>query len=643
MILYLHHPALPNKSPGWWGWWDQGKYLAAAKEIANFSLTSANQIYPPLYSFLGAIFVNAIPNHPFFLINYIGFALHITSILVISNYYFGRWLSITSLFFCFWFFESITLQQWVIPWTTSLADGIAAALILLLWRCYINRLTEKNKKPISQQFLAIFFLLYGCLALTRPIDMLVFAPISCGLFYLVVEDYRMRAIDFQNIVISTLIILTSTAIGLVILMVFNQLAFSNPLGGYFSMGASNGYMPSTLPTKLISILFDSQTIFVEDRQFLASRFPILYVALPVSLITIFTGPFLLRIIACSVLCAFIIYAPYGDLLPNGLFRFMNVHYFKWALPWLFLLTVGQVLTWYRSPKRNQTLFIAGTLTLFLMLLQLRIVNRYSVVDSRTSNRVSISLEHTQEFNFIDIDNVKSTFNAAYTGQHLVQIDNKPLVLIRDFRVVPSDSGVRIVFNKPQSAQKVDVKFAEGDEIKVLGEMGKSHLSTVSSSLTCKLSKCHPNEKTIKPGKFSHPEHFSFGTPVIQDISFDQNWNDPEAWGRWTNNTKSNVLIKTGNREFNSIGVEFMPLLGGAYTQQHIKFMINECLIVEKTARLEDNSRRQIVRENVPEACIKPDGQQLVTIISNYVARPADINASPDKRNLGVGIYSIDFE
>ena len=48
---YFSCPFTPGNNQqfplGWWGWFDQGKYLLASNAIANLDFSPANHFYPP--------------------------------------------------------------------------------------------------------------------------------------------------------------------------------------------------------------------------------------------------------------------------------------------------------------------------------------------------------------------------------------------------------------------------------------------------------------------------------------------------------------------------------------------------------------------------------------------------------------------
>ena len=71
--IYLTYSPVPGNSAqyplGWWGWIDQGLYLKSAKAFASFDLSSDAHFYPPLYPFLGGIFLPLSEMHPFYLLD----------------------------------------------------------------------------------------------------------------------------------------------------------------------------------------------------------------------------------------------------------------------------------------------------------------------------------------------------------------------------------------------------------------------------------------------------------------------------------------------------------------------------------------------------------------------------------------------
>src|SRR5437879_5640033 len=72
-VAYLLCPATPGNAEkyflGWFGWNDQGQYLASATAIAQAKLSSATYVYPLGYPLLAAPFLSFLPRHPFFLPN----------------------------------------------------------------------------------------------------------------------------------------------------------------------------------------------------------------------------------------------------------------------------------------------------------------------------------------------------------------------------------------------------------------------------------------------------------------------------------------------------------------------------------------------------------------------------------------------
>jgi hypothetical protein len=117
-FTYLGHEALPGNSAyleGWWGWWDQGKYVQASRAFAAGNLAASDHWYPPGYALLAAPLHWYSRAHGFFFIN--------ATCLLIVAYCFVEICSLFSigtmaaalifLFSLFW--KVIIFEQFVIP------------------------------------------------------------------------------------------------------------------------------------------------------------------------------------------------------------------------------------------------------------------------------------------------------------------------------------------------------------------------------------------------------------------------------------------------------------------------------------------------------------------------------------------------
>jgi len=109
-----------------------------------------------------------------------------------------------------------------------------------------------------------------------------------------------------------------------------------PLGNYLQVAASHGFLITDLPEKFYSIWFNAQPLYREVRAGLVQRYPWLLLALAGLGWALLRGDLLLRTLGVAITVFFILYLPYGDLLPTGMRRFLNVLYFKWTFPILAL-------------------------------------------------------------------------------------------------------------------------------------------------------------------------------------------------------------------------------------------------------------------------------------------------------------------
>jgi hypothetical protein len=146
--------------------------------LVQFDLSPDKHYYPPLYPLLGAIFLKWSSGHLFFLIN-LGSLLWFAYVFIrFSDLYIPRLGSI-ALFFGTTIFNYTLFENYVIPWTSTLAVALLASGILgLVW------LTEvRNGERDRLSGLRIFFVAFslGLLVPTRPGDAVVGCVIGLGL------------------------------------------------------------------------------------------------------------------------------------------------------------------------------------------------------------------------------------------------------------------------------------------------------------------------------------------------------------------------------------------------------------------------------------------------------------------------------
>jgi hypothetical protein len=454
-------PATPGNSTGahplgWWGWFDQGKYFLSANAFTQLDFSSDKHFYPPLYPLLGAIFFKWFSGHLFFLINLCSLIWFAYVFIRFSDLYIPRLGSVAVLFGST-IFNPTLLANYIVPWTTTLSAALLASGILgLVWLFEIREGLRVRLRGLEILFVALCL---GLLVPTRPIDAMVGCIIGLGLL---LEYWRIR-IQYTKFVPRPLKILGLVSVGFFIgplfFIGFNTFVFGSLFGGYLQVANSNGFFPADLAEKFISIWLGGLTLYGEPNSGLTEQYPWLFISLAGLLYVLIRGDLGLRAVAAAIVVLFVLYLPYGDLLPNGLWRFLNIHYFKWTFPFLALFAVILIKkTWLAWQQRNDRI-LTSTLLIFipLLLLSLHLVIYVERISTRTTNHqanISFDLPNKQ-IDFIDFKVLSGEFTDVYFGSHRLMLDGKELTRVRDYRLLPMVWGVRLLFIRPLVGQSIE--------------------------------------------------------------------------------------------------------------------------------------------------------------------------------------------
>jgi len=648
---YLHYSAAPGGSVeqpiGWIGWYDQGQYFKGARALAALDFSPAMHVYPPLWPLMGAVFLKWWPTHPFFIPGFICLAIHVGVLLWIGERLYGRALTwiVVPLVFILW--PTLTTTQWIIPWTTS----PTAAFISILFAIYFHFDTKPDSWAVVSRrdwlLIAIFFLSYGLTFAARPVDVLPIFPIA--LIFVARIAYQ-NVFSFSGLrdqlsyltgAILVVIVTLSGLVGPVGYFVFNTYAFGDPLGGYLSLTQSI-YQIHIVFARAVSLLIDSEALFVESGA-ISTRFPLLLLCLSIFIIIVFTVNGLRRMVAVTALCYFLVYLPFTDLLPNNIFRFFTIHYFKWVFPWLTLLSAGELLRWFgRNPKREIAFVrIGATAALMLTLANIRIVfpTFDMLPDQRDldARRIVIDAGHTRNWEVLDLMGVRGGFNDVYMASHQVEIDGVQLHPRADFKVLPSIGGVRIIFFRVLSGRQVQVAFTK--PVDVGPRAGVTRVGLFGYSLTCAIRKCLPiNRLPLTQLHRFVIELKADGNGVLFTKA---GWSDPESWGRWSTKHRATVSFAVDERR-RDVGISIVAngLLSPRTPLQAIWIEANGCKVAEAMLDLQRSSDFQTISGEIPARCIPSDGLIELAVVTDRTTSPREVGLNSDTRPLGAAVREI---
>ncbi len=412
---YFSDPALPGNDVafplGWWGWFDQGHYIGSARGLGRLDLSPDLHWYPLGYALLGAPFTRWSAGHPFVLVDlacllacYAAFLAFCRRIAVGTG-----WAA--AIFVGSVLCNRLIFAEWVIPWNTSPASAV-------IWLLLAN--VAAHMQGARRPFL--IGLLAAALPLIRPTEA---SLAGLSVVAAVLSDLRpLAGRPLRDLAI--------LALG-GLLMVCPYLVLHWSIYGvrptqYMIQSRQLGFTFYDLGWKAYTIFVDPRAWWLDGWGLMRSA-P--FMALAVGGVVVAAAHGRAAILLAVLLVAHsVLYLSYVDLLPTGFWRYLNVHYWKWAMPGLGLLAfllVRDVLRWRTAPA-----FPLAPLALALSMLPLclRIVPVQAAADEPAKMLAYAGTE--------------PGFEAAYFEPTVLRDSLGSLRNIEDFRVIPVPGGIRVL-------------------------------------------------------------------------------------------------------------------------------------------------------------------------------------------------------
>ena len=648
MWSYWTHPNLPLINPqypeGWWGWFDQSQYLRSIQAFATGELKRESFLYPPFYALISAPFWPLSKNHPTLLPDLICFLAFFGGMFAVCRRFYGVVLPGLVSAGMLVLAPMVTMTQWVIPWTSTPQAALAAILIALYSRAEAGPEPFRLQSGKDWALFAGFFVAYGAIGPSRPLDILVWFPFAL-VYFLRCLGATVRAAEPGRRLPAALSCMAVAALGgalfVALYLAFNVAVLGSPFGAYLNMSTGQGYFLTSIPRKLVSLFWDSATIYGETNQALFEQVPFLAPASAVCLVTAVTVGDVRRLIVVTILVNLALYLPYGDLSPAGFFRYFNLHYFKWFYPWLGVIGACQVVVWLRKqPGRGRdwpALASALAVLVFGACLGLRPVEREAVADVRLAEQhlIRITAARPRRVDYVDIQNVKGGFlDVMQAGAHALTIDGQPIAW-GDYRFFLIPDGVRVLFQKPVQVQTIE--FKPDARLAFEPGVGRSNFGRIALGPSCRIQSCPEPmlELRVKAQPGTSRYRFSQGG-VIQGLNRSEWW-PAEAWGRWSRAGAARAVVLTdpGGRVgvWSTVGV----LTGGWRKTGKVVLLVNGCKLDQQAFK---NMERRRMGGYVPSNCLAPDGRLRIEWRVDRAISPAKLEVSADARKLGVGVEDL---
>jgi hypothetical protein len=642
VYTYFALPSTPGNSlsPGWWGWFDQEQYLKQAHAFLHTDRSPDKHFYPPLYPAVGAIFLNWSDGHPYFLPNLLCLLWFVFAFIRFADRYVPRW-SVLVLLFGSTIVTPRIFETYVIPWTTTLSNALLATGILgLVW---FQDVQEGKRKQISGWQVFIVAISLGLLVPTRPGDAVVGGVL--GLAWLI-GYWRARRNAAANLPAPSrflLLAVIGSAIGPAIYFVFNKVVFGNPLGGYIKFAEAYGFFAADLPEKFISLWLDGKTLYGENNAGLTEHYPWLFLSLAGFVWVLLRGDALLRVAALAIGLLFALYMPYNDLLPNGLWRHLNIHYFKWAFPFLALfawLLVKQVLEGWRR-QEGWVFPVALLVAIPTLLLSLHLAITVKPLQGISEPGQAMRFELPDgEVDFIDFNGLNGEFTGNYIGEQRLLLDGRELKRVRDYRLLPKGSEVRLLFTRPVAGRSIeflpDPKLVRRDR-QMVAQAGVYRFA---------LGVPKPFRNNDIPRIVS-----TYRLSDIVDFSgkgdgwfyADEGWSHPEDTGRWSLGEEARIFMRisgyTGQEL--TLNLTYGALVHHEQPCQKVAITGNGYAIATQEICLADDGGVPTPhRYRLPVGLVSADGLLEIRIKTPDAISPKHLGINEDPRILGVSLKAL---
>ena len=313
--------------------------------------------YLPGYGLSGALFMHILPWQPFLipdLISYIaclGFFCLIARCLVPDHVV---WRFAAPLIFGASTLGTATLRSvWLVPWsTTGSAPFQFAALLAAVYAA----------RAPSFRRMAVLGAALGACAGFRPADAAVLLVCCTG--YVAYETQREFAVLWRHLVALGVGLLAGALPWLAVHVAAHGLS----LGAYLGRMSAVGFEWRLLALRWVQIGIDARPVLADGPGILGA-YPWVAVGIAGALFgAIFRGPTrsAWRLIAASIALHWMLYLCYRDLYAEGLWRYFNVHYFKWSFPFLALAAVRLCWALVQVKERKMALASVGGLLVLML-------------------------------------------------------------------------------------------------------------------------------------------------------------------------------------------------------------------------------------------------------------------------------------
>ena len=418
------------RGPGfpWADWDDQHHYFVASQAWAQGNLDPALHHYLPGYSLLGAAFMRVLPWQPFLVPDFLCYAACLILFCRIARRLIPAgwgWELGAPVVFCATTLGSPVLRAtWLTPWsTTGSAPFLFAALLMAL---------RAAEAPSPARVAALGAVLGVCAGF-RPSDAAALVVVCTP--YVGLAQVMRGNIGANGAARLTGAFVAGLVAGSAPWLIAHIAVHGVAPGTYVGRMSEIGFEWRLLPLRWVEIVINSRPLMPEGPG-LAGAYPWILVGIAgLGAASVEAGPArpAWRLVAAATSLHWALYLAYRDLHAQGLWRFHNLHYFKWTFPFLGLAALRLLVAFcFPARRRLGAISVAAALPLFLWRPVLQVEDA-PALEEGSPPRIIADLSNVFDAVLLPIE---GDWRGIYFSHTVLRGKDRVFVSQPDFKLIP---------------------------------------------------------------------------------------------------------------------------------------------------------------------------------------------------------------
>lgn len=662
IISYIKHPSVPgNNEIVWMGWFDntsgsdQYAYWKSALDLSNFRLTPESYIYPLGYPFLGALFIQYLPRHPFLVPNMVCAVSIVVMFYMMSNKLLSK---IESFLICLFFvFLSGFITDKYIP-----GGLIWDSCLVFPWNLIppfaIYYIVGYNIifRRVNMKIMTVCSILIAFAMLCRP---------PSALFLMVI--YLAGVLEFKNNkekILSLCIFGISCSVSLAIAVISKLYTFGSIYSRYDHIMKKIGFNITNIGFKLYSVFIDAMPLYNYSENMLAIKMPWMFIVIPGIVIIGLKVSGKIYYLVAAILSCIIFYLSFETMVPTNIYTYHGYRYFAWIFPLLGLFAYISItktlkyLNWKRSIiptillvvivfsfgwKEESVLYCAKNNDKFINQNNC-IYEQYE--HSSMTHEIGINIPPNTNIEAIRLYLTNMSyiyFDSNNWHKISISLDNRQLFLYADFNIIQFGNRVAIVLSNEIKKKNYEQEFKiylldtkEPKVEKVVLLKKKISLFSMVKRLATKTNMAPLKWRLTVNNNIQYNEYILFGNGGNSNNYKMKGWSVAETQHTWTigNTIALGFIVPRTDKD-----IIFKFTANGLIALPDIPFQLIEFYVNGNKIESVQVSAKKEYSVVIPNQTIQDDHVIIIQMKIPSAISPKALRYNEDTRELGIAFYS----